>query len=214
MKRLFKTPKGTELPLMDIRGKEYLQVAYRLVWLREEHPDWGITTELLQVSEKSTLAKATIHNEKGTVIATAHKFETIQGFQDHTEKSETGAIGRALAMCGYGTQFTDDLNEGERLADAPVAPQRPKAALVSPLKPVSPLPEEPGLKPAGESTNKKREDLNRLLMKFYVPYLDKYPKTSFRGLLEGRYDGIPETKLLSVPQLQDLVTYMQTELKK
>ena len=26
-------------------GKEYLPVASRLVWFREEHPDWAIVTE-------------------------------------------------------------------------------------------------------------------------------------------------------------------------
>ncbi len=46
----------------------------------------------------------------------------------HLEKSETGAIGRALALCGFGTQFTPELDEGERLADSPLQspPSRPK----------------------------------------------------------------------------------------
>lgn len=37
---------GTELPLMDIKGKPYLQVAHRLVWFRKDHPTWTITTEI------------------------------------------------------------------------------------------------------------------------------------------------------------------------
>jgi hypothetical protein len=56
-------------------------------------------------------------------MAQAHKAEnkTGDGFKDYLEKAETGAIGRALAMCGYGTQFTgDELDEGVRIVDAPV----------------------------------------------------------------------------------------------
>lgn len=118
--KTFKTKKGTELPLLDLRGKEYLQVAHRLVWFREEHPDWGIQTEFVEKSPTHAIVKSTITNEKGFIMSTAHKAETKQGFADFHEKAETGAIGRALAACGYGTQFAPDLDEGERIVDAPV----------------------------------------------------------------------------------------------
>ena len=36
------------------------------------------------------------------------------------EKAETKAVGRALAMLGYGTQFAPELDEGERIVDSPV----------------------------------------------------------------------------------------------
>ena len=111
---------GTKLPLMNIKGKDYLQVAHRLVWFREEHKDWSIETEL-QRQKDETFAKAIIRNELGRIIAVAHKFEDKAGFADHAEKAETGAIGRALALCGYGTQFEPELDEGtERLADSPL----------------------------------------------------------------------------------------------
>lgn len=107
--------------LMSIKGQEYLEVKWRLVWFREEHPDWGIETEVVERGNGWALCKATIKNAEGRVIATAHKAETKHGFADYLEKSETSACGRALAMCGYGTQFTgDELAEGERIVDAPV----------------------------------------------------------------------------------------------
>lgn len=121
----FKTKAGTELPILNLRGKEYLQVAHRLVWFREEHPDWTIQTELVSVTDKSATAKATILDSQGRIIATAHKFENEQGFPDFIEKAETGSVGRALALCGYGTQFVaDELDEGKRLADSPIAAAR------------------------------------------------------------------------------------------
>jgi hypothetical protein len=53
--------------------------------------------------------------------ATATKSENAASFPDYIEKAETGAVGRALAMLGYGTQFTgDELNEEHRIVDAPV----------------------------------------------------------------------------------------------
>ena len=118
----FRTERGTELPLMDMRGKDYLQVAYRIVWVREMHPEWSIETEFLVINDKEAVAKATIRNEAGRILATSHKSETMKDFPaGHAEKAETGAIGRALALCGYGTQFAPDLDEGERIVDSPVA---------------------------------------------------------------------------------------------
>lgn len=111
---------GKRIPLMNIKGKDYLQVAYRLVWFREEHPNWSIETEVNRTKDE-TFSKAIIKDELGRIISTAHKFEDKNGFADHAEKSETGAIGRALALCGYGTQFEPELEEGtERLADSPL----------------------------------------------------------------------------------------------
>jgi hypothetical protein len=115
----WKTPKGTTLFLLDLRGKPYLPVAERLIWFREEKPNWTIETEI-KPTDSSCLGAAWIKDESGRTIAMAHKFENKQGFADFIEKSETGAVGRALAMCGYGTQFcADELDEGERIVDAP-----------------------------------------------------------------------------------------------
>lgn len=117
----FKTPKGTELALLDIHGKAYLQVAQRLVWFREDHPNWQIATEAVEINTEKRYAifRATIKDENDRTIATATKVETAAGFGDYVEKSETGSIGRALALCGYGTQFAPEFDEGDRLADSP-----------------------------------------------------------------------------------------------
>jgi hypothetical protein len=124
----FKTPKGTDLPLLDLRGKDYLEVKWRLVWFREEHPDWSIETMFVATAPDSALAKATVKDEDGRIVATSHKFENKQGFGDFLEKAETGAIGRALALIGFGTQFcADELDEGERVVDSPVT-SKPQAA--------------------------------------------------------------------------------------
>jgi hypothetical protein len=122
-----KTPKGTELPLLNLKGKDYLQVAHRLVWMREEHPDWGIETEFLELKENIAIARATIRDASGRILAQGTKSETPNGFADYIEKAESGSIGRALAMCGFGTQFTEDLDEGGRIVDSPQTPRNNNA---------------------------------------------------------------------------------------
>lgn len=121
----FTTPKGTILYLQSIQGKPYLPAAERMIWFREEHPEWAIRTEVLASGDEA-LVKASILREDSFCVAQAHKAQSRQDFPlGHIEKAETAAVGRALAMCGYGTQFTAlEFAEGDKLADAPAAPER------------------------------------------------------------------------------------------
>src|SRR5687768_11213454 len=126
MKYMLKLPKTKKvsLPNGQVRFEktetDYLPVAARIAWFRREHPRWSIITEVEQLADKAVVMKATIKDMFGTVIATARKKETEIGFPDYIEKAETGAIGRALAMCGYGTLQAPEFDEQERLADAPL----------------------------------------------------------------------------------------------
>lgn len=113
------TKSGTRLPVMSLKGKPYLQVAYRLVWFREDQPKAAITTEAITITDDYAVFKATITGEDGKIVATGHKRDD-KTFSDFVEKAETGAIGRALAAAGYGTQFDPSFDEGERLADSPI----------------------------------------------------------------------------------------------
>ena len=103
-------------------GKEYLPVAPRLVWFRQEHPDWGIETRPVEIDIEKGYAifEAFVYNAEGKLMAKGTKMETSRGFADFVEKAETGSIGRALAVCGFGTQFAPELDEGERIVDSPL----------------------------------------------------------------------------------------------
>ncbi len=116
--------------LIRVQGnREYLPVAWRLVWFREAYPDWGIHTSIyhLDLERQIAICRAEILDAADRIVATATKREDIKGFPDYIEKAETGAIGRALALCGFGTQFAPELEEADRLADAP-APGNGKPA--------------------------------------------------------------------------------------
>src|SRR5215216_7324103 len=125
-KYMLKLPKTKKvsLPNGQVRFEktetDYLPVAARIAWFRREHPLWSIITKVEKWGDKAVVMKATIKDMLGTVIATARKKETEIGFPDYIEKAETGAIGRALAMCGYGTLQAPEFDEQDRLADAPV----------------------------------------------------------------------------------------------
>jgi hypothetical protein len=124
-KYMLKLPKNKKVTLSNgqVRWEkteaDYLPVAPRIAWFRKEHPDWGIITKAVKTANKAVIMKAIIKDNNGRVIATARKKETEIGFPDYIEKAETGAVGRALAMCGYGTLQAPEFEEGDRLADAP-----------------------------------------------------------------------------------------------
>jgi len=116
-----------------VSGREYLEVKWRLVWFRSEHPNGVIETHLVSHQNSEAIFKAqvstgrTVDPETGEVVsggsATGWGSEDAQGFGDYLAKAETKAIGRALAALGYGTQFCGDFEfgaAGGRVVDAPV----------------------------------------------------------------------------------------------
>ena len=125
-KYMLKLPKTKKvsLPNGQVRFEktetDYLPVAARIAWFRKDHPYWTIITKVEKWGDKAVVMKAIIKDVTGQIIAMARKKETEIGFPDYIEKAETGAIGRALAMCGYGTLQAPEFDEQDRLADAPV----------------------------------------------------------------------------------------------
>lgn len=105
-----------------VGGADYLEVKWRVYWLRTQHPDAHIETEL--VSHESNVAVFKAHvSIPGGGSATGWGSEGYDDFRDYLEKAETKALGRALSALGFGTQFTPDFDfaEGqEKVVDAPV----------------------------------------------------------------------------------------------
>src|SRR3990172_4669492 len=109
--------------LTDVNGKDYLEVKWRLLWLRTEHPDAVIETELVKHGAGLALFRARV-TVPGGGPASGWGSETAEDFGDYIEKAETKALGRALAALGYGTQFCEDFDFGReedyRVVDTPV----------------------------------------------------------------------------------------------
>lgn len=140
------TSKGTATPagsfdpskyLVNLNGRgEYLEVKWRLLWLRTRHPDVSIETEMVKLGEREAVFKATITIPSGG-SATGWGSESAGDFRDFIEKAETKAIGRACAALGYGTQFCNDHEHGDtgnssRVAAAQAPP--PAKAQTSPAQ--------------------------------------------------------------------------------
>lgn len=130
---------------IQLKGKWYLETKYRIQWFRDDHKAGDIRTEI--VSLNPLVVKATIVDENGQALATAHA-----GAKESpgavwsgraVEKAETAAIGRALGHAGYGTQFAgegsdDDEADSGHLADSPVQPAQ------APVQPAQAAPKKNG----------------------------------------------------------------------
>jgi hypothetical protein len=126
------TQERTERPfdpskyLRKLGGKDYLEVKWRLLWLRTEHPNAVMDTEMVRLDEGFALFRARVEIPGGGV-ATGWGSETRQDFFDFIEKAETKALGRALAALGYGTQFCEDFDfsagsaGNAHVVDSPIA---------------------------------------------------------------------------------------------
>lgn len=117
-------------------SKDYLNVQNRLIWFVRDQRQlmqsglakcgYVIRNDLIHLDRDQGFAhyacfvRDVLGNE-----ATMYGSETQHDFPDYIEKAGTKALGRTLAMLGYGTQFAPELDEGERLADAPVARSQP-----------------------------------------------------------------------------------------
>src|SRR3954468_13855865 len=120
--------------LSNFDGRDYLEVKWRLLWLRSQHPDARITTEIVQHNEEGGFAlfRAEVEVPTGGK-ATGWGSETVRDFHDYIEAAETKAIGRALAALGYGTQFCTDFDFSAnarpgraQVVDAPVNLAEPR----------------------------------------------------------------------------------------
>jgi len=105
---------------------DYLEAKWRLVWAKEEHPDWRILpkVDLYPFESLPESALATVEIWEGDkVLAREFGYCEKKDFPRFVEKAITTAIGRTLALLGYGTQWAMEYEEEqvvEGTSDSPV----------------------------------------------------------------------------------------------
>jgi hypothetical protein len=140
--------------LIDLRGKPYLPVMWRLVWLREDAPESRIITEMITRTGDEAVFKCEVTRiQEGTVTgsATGWGTETRGDFGDFTEKAETKSIGRALAALGYGAEHDEGFDSARPAQFAPQRPQNRQQAS-APKRPAN-APQRPPQNPTAASPN-------------------------------------------------------------
>jgi len=117
--------------LMNLKGRDYLNVQSRLLWfIRDQRAliaaglarePYSVRTELVELDREAgwahfkTVARDVLGNE-----SVMYGSEAAKDFADYIEKASTKSLGRALLGLGYGTAFAPEMDEGERVVDAPL----------------------------------------------------------------------------------------------
>lgn len=157
--------------LRKLSGKEYLDVKWRIKWCLEEHPDASIESDLIDHDRENGFAlfRATV-DIPGVGRSIDYGSETKQDFRDYLEKASTKAIGRTLALRGYGTQFCDDYDfaegapENHNVVDAPVEkPIRSDKPSQSNSQGSAKVASESQIKLIRKRADEKKVDLNEIL---------------------------------------------------
>ncbi|HEU5424016.1 MAG TPA: hypothetical protein VFU72_10780 [Nitrolancea sp.] len=174
--------------ITKVGNGDYLEVKWRLVWFRSEHPDGAIETEMVSHDGNMAVFRALVRVPNGG-SATGWGSESADDFRDYLEKAETKALGRALAALGYGTQFTPDFEFGandSRVVDSPIDISRtraarggletaPAAATPKQIKFLYAIAREAGL---------SDEDLNAESQELYGKPVDALPRRDASALIE------------------------------
>jgi hypothetical protein len=158
-------------------GADYLDVKWRLAWMRSEHPDAQIETELLRDDEDGALFKAVVRLPEGG-SAMAHASVPRERSAGHIEQAESKAVGRALAALGYGAEYTDD-----DLLVAPAPSPAPKPLPPTPLRPAreratdEERPAEPEPQPERRAEGPRRIEEARPAPRAFEPVAQPAPPT-------------------------------------
>ena len=104
--------------VVNIRGKEYQTVAYRVNKFREScgiTEGWSLNTHIHELNEHHAVMRAAVIDPEGRTVGTGSAIEFWGdgniNKSSALENAETSAIGRALASCGLGGEEYCTANE-------------------------------------------------------------------------------------------------------
>lgn len=124
--------------ISKVKGRDYLEVKWRIAWMRSEHPQAILETDLMSHDDTRAIVRARVTLPEGG-SATGWGSETSTTSDTYIEKAETKAIGRALTALGYGTPVSVENANTEhsrpRMQQQPNSQlNRPNAYLATPAQ--------------------------------------------------------------------------------
>ena len=97
---------NAEISFIDVKGKNYADVANRVNAFRKLFPNGSITTEIISNDAGVCIIKATCYDEVGKILSTCTADEkegsSFINKTSYIENCETSAVGRALGFIGIG----------------------------------------------------------------------------------------------------------------
>lgn len=164
--------------------KRILDTAPRVAWFRSDFPidsGWRFLTTKVVDDENGCEYEANIIDPNGATVVNAHRFVARTSFENYREKAETQAVGRALALAGYGTIFALDKSEDDGEGDSDHA-DAPVTTAIPPTTPTEPTttnndPRVAVAQAVRQSLLKKAEAFKRTV--------DEGTLGKMRGLMDG-----------------------------
>ena len=106
-------------------GSPYLEVPYRIAWMRKCNPDWRIKKTLLKCTRAFAVVQCQIVDMSDQVLSVAHarrQWADSDIGRQFVEYAETAAVGRALSLLGFDLppEKSKDLNDGRVVSEAPI----------------------------------------------------------------------------------------------
>ena len=96
----------SKLKTIKIKGKDYVEVNERLMYFRENYPNYSLISEVIEKTDNSILILASIKDEQGRMVANGlaeeERGSNYINKTSYVENCETSAWGRCLANFGIG----------------------------------------------------------------------------------------------------------------
>lgn len=161
--------------MSKVKGGDYLEVKWRIHWMRTEQPDAILETELASHENGRAIMRARVTFPNGA-SATGWGSGTIETSEAYIEKAETKAIGRALTALGYGTPVNADAEHAS--ASQQRAPQnQPNTYLATP-------PQRSHIQRLAKEVNLTESELNALVQQHTGSNLATINKRQASGIID------------------------------
>ena len=91
---------------VNIKGKQYVMVTERMKYFREKFRGWSLISEVVELTDKRVVIKATAYDDKdrprATGLACENSDSSLMNQTSFVEICETSAWGRCLANLSIG----------------------------------------------------------------------------------------------------------------